>query len=49
MVVAFSLNMKDHYSQMLNLVQMIVNEGGEYTHDAKEANLFISHNMLMNW
>ena len=47
MVVAFSLEYeKDHYSQMLNLVQMIVNEGGEYTHDAKEANLFVSHNSV---
>lgn len=47
MVVAFSMEYeRTHYKEMLNLVQLIVNEGGEYTSNAIEANLFVSYNVL---
>ncbi len=42
--ITFSSNYKcDHYSQMLNLVQMIKNEGGAYTSNINKSQIYISY------
>ena len=47
MIISFSMEYeRNHYKEMLNLVQMIVNEGGEYSSNAAECNLFISYNVV---
>lgn len=42
--IAFSTNYEyDHYSQMLNLVQMLKNEGGLYTQNINGVQIYISY------
>ena len=42
--ISFSFNYLDHhYSQILNLIQLIVNEGGTYTKKASESDIYIKY------
>ena len=42
--ISFSFNYLDHhYSQILNLIQLIVNEGGIYTKKASESDIYVKY------
>lgn len=46
--VSISINYEEHhYKEMLNLIQMIVNEGGTYIMKASQANVFVKFDVLM--